>query len=100
MGKFQNQQPAINLPDPSYHGTIWSEAAKPLGPIAYILKARTTLLRDLGYAMSPFNAFQFIQGLKLYHLELERQSKNAENLANFLRKHDKISKVIYPSLKK
>ena len=58
---FKEQQPALNSPDPSYHGTIWSEAAKPLGPIAYILKARTTLLRDLGYAMSPFNAFQFIQ---------------------------------------
>ena len=97
---FKEQQPALNIPDPSYHGTIWSEAAKPLGPIAYILKARTTLLRDLGYAMSPFNAFQFIQGLETLPLRIERQSKNAEKIANYLDSNDKISKVIYPTLKK
>ena len=97
---FKNQQPALNSPDPSYHGAIWTQAAKPLGPIAYILKARTTLLRDLGYAMSPFNAFQFIQGLETLPLRIERQSKNAEKLANYLKNNDKISKVIYPTLKK
>ena len=96
---FKEQQPALNTPDPSYHGTIWSEAAKPLGPIAYILKARTTLLRDLGYAMSPFNAFQFIQGLETLSLRIERQSKNAQKVASFLDSHDKVSKVIYPTLK-
>ena len=90
--------PALNDPDPSYHGVIWSDAAKPLGPIAYVLKARTTLLRDLGYAMSPFNAFQFIQGLETLSLRIERQSKNAEKIANFLKNNNKISKVIYPSL--
>ena len=97
---FKDQQPALNTADPSYHGVIWSEAAKPLGPIAYILKARTTLLRDLGYAMSPFNAFQFIQGIETLSLRIERQSKNAEKLANYLEKHDKVKKVIYPTLKK
>ena len=97
---FKTQQPALNTADPSYHGVIWSEAAKPLGPIAYILKARTTLLRDLGYAMSPFNAFQFIQGIETLSLRIERQSKNAEKLANYLEKHDKVKKVIYPTLKK
>ncbi len=97
---YKKQQPAINIPDPSYHGTVWSEAAKPLGPIAYILKARTTLLRDLGSAMSPFNAFQFIQGLETLTLRVEKQSKNALTLATFLNNHEKISKVIYPSLKK
>ncbi len=97
---FKKQQPALNTPDPSYNGVIWSEAAKPLGPIAYILKARTTLLRDLGYAMSPFNAFQFIQGLETLSLRIERQSKNANRLANFLKKSNKISKVIYPTIKK
>src|SRR5215467_4458229 len=56
--------PLLNTPDPSYHGAVWTEAANPLGPIAYILKARVTLLRDLGASMSPFNAFQFIQGLE------------------------------------
>ena len=96
---FKQQQPALNSPDSSYHGAIWSEAAKPLGPIAYILKARTTLLRDLGYAMSPFNAFQFIQGLETLSLRIERQSKNAQKLALYLDNHNKISKVIYPTLK-
>ena len=96
---FKEQQPALNTPDPSYHGAIWSEAAKPLGPIAYILKARTTLLRDLGYAMSPFNAFQFIQGLETLSLRIEKQSKNAQKVASFLDNHDKVSKVIYPTLK-
>ena len=96
---FKEQQPALNTPDPSYHGAIWSEAAKPLGPIAYILKARTTLLRDLGYAMSPFNAFQFIQGLETLSLRIEKQSKNAQKVASFLDSHDKVSKVIYPTLK-
>src|SRR5580698_183811 len=58
------RQPALNTPDPSYHGAVWSQAVKPLGPIAYILKMRVTLLRDLGAALSPFNAFQFIQGVE------------------------------------
>ena len=57
------RQPALNTPDPSYHGAVWTEAVKPLGPIAYIIKARVTLLRDLGSAMSPFNAFLTLQGL-------------------------------------
>ena len=70
---YPDQQPALNTPDPSYHGAIWSEAAKPLGPIAYALKARVTLLRDLGGALSPTNAFQFIQGLETLPLRI-RQS--------------------------
>ena len=96
---FKSQQPSLNLPDPSYHGAIWTEASKPIGPIAYILKARTTLLRDLGYAMSPFNAFQFIQGLETLSLRIERQCKNAEKLASFLENNSKVSKVLYPKLK-
>ncbi|MBT7614042.1 MAG: bifunctional O-acetylhomoserine aminocarboxypropyltransferase/cysteine synthase, partial [Rhodospirillaceae bacterium] len=55
--------PMLNQPDPSYHGAVWTEAVKPLGPIAYIIKARVTLLRDIGAPMAPFNAFQFIQGI-------------------------------------
>ena len=62
---FKERQPALNEPDPSYSGAVWSEAVKPLGPIAYILKLRTTMLRDMGAAMSPFNAFMFIQSWKL-----------------------------------
>ena len=62
--EHKGRQPALNTPDPSYHGAVWSEAVKPLGPIAYIIKARVTLLRDLGSAMSPFNAFLTLQGIE------------------------------------
>src|ERR1051326_8534331 len=58
------RQPMLNSPDPSYHGAVWSQAAKPLGPIAYILKMRVTMLRDLGAAMAPMNAFLFLQGVE------------------------------------
>ena len=95
--EFKEQQPALNRPDPSYHGVIWTEASKPLGPIAFILKARTTLLRDLGSAMSPFNAFQFIQGIETLPLRIERQSQNASKVVDYLKKNNHISKVIYPS---
>ena len=71
---FPERQPALNTPDPSYHGAVWTEAVKPLGPIAYILKARTTLLRDMGAAMSPFNAFMFIQGLETLALRIKQLS--------------------------
>ena len=98
--KFKEQQPALNNPDPSYHGVIWTEAVKPLGPIAYILKARTTLLRDLGSAMSPFNAFQFIQGIETLPLRIERQSQNASKVADFLKNNKNITKVIYPAIAK
>ena len=94
--EFKSQQPALNSPDPSYHGVIWTEASKPLGPIAFILKTRTTLLRDLGSAMSPFNAFQFIQGIETLPLRIERQSHNALKVVDFLKKNNNISKVIYP----
>src|SRR3546814_16857995 len=50
--KLKERQPALNTPDPSYHGAVWTAAVKPLGPVAYIIKARTTLLRDLGAAQS------------------------------------------------
>ena len=94
---FKDQQPALNNPDPSYHGVVWTEAVKPLGPIAYILKARTTLLRDLGSAMSPFNAFQFIQGIETLPLRIERQSQNAAKVSDYLRNNKNVSKVIYPN---
>ena len=84
--KFAERQPSLNTPDPSYHGAIWTEAVKPLGPIAYILKARTTLLRDMGAAMSPFNAFMFIQGLETLALRIREHSKNANQVAEFLSK--------------
>ena len=88
----------LNSPDPSYHGAVWTQAAKPLGPIAYILRARVILLRDLGAAMSPFNAFTFIQGLETLPLRMQRHCQNAEKVANFLENHSKVEKVIYPRL--
>jgi len=90
--------PLLNQPDPSYHGAVWTEAAKPLGPIAYILKARVTLLRDLGAAMSPFNAFQFIQGLETLPLRMREHCANAEAVARHLAGRPEVTKVIYPSM--
>lgn len=90
--------PLLNKPDPSYHGAVWTEAAKPLGPIAYGLKARVTLLRDLGAAMSPFNAFLFIQGLETLPLRMREHSRNAQQVAEWLRDRPEVARVIYPSL--
>ncbi|MEX0921160.1 MAG: PLP-dependent transferase [Rhodovibrionaceae bacterium] len=87
--------PLLNQPDPSYHGAVWTEAVKPLGPIAYILKARVTLQRDLGYALSPFNAFQFIQGLETLPLRIREHSRNAQQVADYLAKHPEVEKVIF-----
>jgi O-acetylhomoserine (thiol)-lyase len=94
---FADRQPALNTPDPSYHGAVWSQAAKPLGPIAYILKARTTLLRDLGSALSPFNAFLTIQGVETLPLRIERHSANASRVASFLSERPEVETVIHPS---
>ena len=96
--QFKERQPALNTPDPSYHGAVWTEATAPLGPVAYIIKARTTLLRDLGASMSPFNAFQFIQGLETLPLRIRTHASNAAQVAAFLEEHPSVEKVIYPGL--
>jgi O-acetylhomoserine (thiol)-lyase len=88
--------PGLNQPDPSYHGAIWTQAVKPLGPIAYIIKARTTVLRDLGSCMSPFNAFLFIQGLETLPLRMREHCKNANAVADFLKSHPAITKIYFP----
>jgi len=93
-GKF----PLISGPDPSYHGLDFVEALKPLGNIAYIIKARVVLLRDLGPAMSPFNSFLFLQGLETLHLRMPRHSENGLAVARYLEKHPKVSWVNYPGL--
>ncbi|MCP4652685.1 MAG: O-acetylhomoserine aminocarboxypropyltransferase/cysteine synthase [Candidatus Omnitrophica bacterium] len=93
-GKF----PLIAGPEASYHGINFVEALKPMGNIAYIIKARVTLLRDLGPAMSPFNAFLFLQGLETLHLRMPRHSENALKVAKYLEKHPKVSWVNYPGL--
>jgi O-acetylhomoserine (thiol)-lyase len=90
--------PLLNQPDPSYHGAVWTQAVKPLGPIAYIIKARVTLLRDAGAAMSPFNAFQFLQGLETLPLRIREHSRNGQAVADFLSKHPSVKSVTYPTL--
>jgi len=90
--------PMLNEPDPSYHGAVWTEAVKPMGPVAYIIKARVTLLRDMGAAMSPFNAFQFIQGMETLPLRIRAHCENATAVAAYLSKHDKVAQVIHPSV--
>ena len=89
--------PLLTRPDPGYHGAVWLEAAKPLGPIAYGLKARVTLLWDAGAAMSPFNAFLFLQGIETVSLRMERHCQNAEKVAAHLAEHPKVTGVIHPS---
>ncbi|MXW93424.1 MAG: aminotransferase class I/II-fold pyridoxal phosphate-dependent enzyme [Rhodospirillaceae bacterium] len=90
------RQPALNTPDPSYHGAVWVEATAPLGPVAYIIKARTTLLRDLGSCMSPFNAFLFLNGLETLALRMQKHSENAAQVADWLATRSDVSKVIFP----
>lgn len=90
--------PMLNEPDPAYHGAVWTEAVKPLGPIAYIIKARVTLLRDMGMAMSPFNAFQFLQGMETLPLRMRAHCENTARVADHLAGHAKVSKVIFPGL--
>ncbi|MBW4093415.1 MAG: bifunctional O-acetylhomoserine aminocarboxypropyltransferase/cysteine synthase [Proteobacteria bacterium] len=91
------RQPALNTPDPSYHGAVWSQAVKPLGPIAYILKLRVTLLRDLGAALSPFNAFLFIQGIETLPLRMRAHSENARRAADYLATRKEVTRVIHPA---
>jgi O-acetylhomoserine (thiol)-lyase len=92
------RQPALNTPDPSYHGAVWTEAVKPLGPIAYIIKARVTLLRDVGSAFSPFNAFLTLQGLETLALRMAKHCENTQAVTDFLLKRKEIVKVIHPSV--
>ena len=94
--KHADRFPMLNTPDPSYHGAIWTQAVKPLGPVAYIIKARVTLLRDIGAAMSPFNAFMFIQGLETVALRMRQHCSNATVVSQYLAKHPKVTKVIFP----
>jgi O-acetylhomoserine (thiol)-lyase len=91
------RQPALHTPDPSYHGAVWVQAVKPLGPIAYILKARVTLLRDLGAPISPFNAFLILQGIETLALRMREHSRNALAVAHHLHNHADITKVIHPA---
>ena len=97
-GKFDwsnGRFPELIEPDPSYHGATYVAS---FGPLAYILKARVQLLRDIGAALSPFNAWQLIQGLETLGLRVERHSSNALRVAEFLKAHAKVLSVRYPGL--
>lgn len=89
--------PEMTEPDPSYHGMKFFETFGGMN-ISYVLKIRTQLLRDLGPAMSPFNAFLFLQGLETLHLRMERHSSNALAVGKFLQSHPKVSWVNYTGL--
>ena len=90
-GKF----PLLSEPDPSYHGIRYTEA---LGALAYIIRLRVQVLRDLGACLSPFNSFQFLQGLETLHLRLKRHSETALAVAKYLAGHEQVSWVSYPGL--
>lgn len=90
-GKFLG----LTEPDPSYHGVVYVDA---VGPVAYIIKARVQLLRDMGAAISPFNSFQLLQGLETLHLRMERHSSNALKVAQYLEGHEAVDWVSYCGL--
>jgi O-acetylhomoserine (thiol)-lyase len=92
------RQPLLNTPDPSYHGAVWSQAVKPMGPVAFLIRARVVLLRDLGSAMSPYNAFQFLQGVQTLPLRMERHCRNTDAVVKFLSGRKDVTKVIHPSV--
>jgi len=95
-----DQQPNFNLPDGSYHGAVWgSLVPEALGaPIAFAVRARVVLLRDLGPSLSPFNAFQIIQGLETLPLRFHKHQSNAAKLINYLTENSEIDTVTYPGL--
>ncbi|MGG1876185.1 homocysteine synthase [Paenibacillus cisolokensis] len=93
--KASGRFPGLTEPDPSYHGLVYTEA---LGPIAYIIKARVQLLRDIGASLSPFNAWLLLQGLETLHLRVERHSENALKVAQYLEGHEAVEWVSYAGL--
>jgi O-acetylhomoserine (thiol)-lyase len=87
--------PGLTTPDAAYHGAVWTEAA---GELAYIIRARTVLLRNTGAAITPLNAWLFLQGLETLHLRMERHSTNALAVAQYLQGHASVAWVSYPGL--
>ena len=87
--------PGLSKPNPSYHGVVFTEAC---GNIAYVMKIRTTLMRDMGATISPFNSFLLLQGLETLSLRLERHVENALKVVDFLKNHPQVEKVNHPSL--
>ncbi|WP_138493599.1 homocysteine synthase [Paenibacillus pinistramenti] len=93
--KASGRFPGLTEPDPSYHGVVYTEA---VGPVAYIIKARVQLLRDLGASISPFNSWLLLQGLETLHLRMERHSQNALKAAQYLEAHEAVEWVSYAGL--
>ena len=93
------RQPLFNTPDDSYGGVIWGKAVPELtgANVAFAIRARVTLLRDLGAALAPDNAFGFIQGLETVALRMRQHCTNAQKVVEYLTKHKEITKVIYPT---
>ena len=101
-GKFDwnnGKYPELTAPNESYHGLNFYEALKPLGNISYIIKARVTMLRDLGPCQSPFNSFLLLQGMETLHLRAPRHCENALKLAQYLENDPRVAWVNYPGLK-
>ena len=97
--QFPERQPLLHRPDPGYDGRNYLQLAESLGgPIAFVLRARAALLRDLGPSLAPQNAFQLLQGLETLPLRLPRHFDKAAKVADYLSKHPKVSKVVYPGL--
>jgi O-acetylhomoserine (thiol)-lyase len=100
--KYPKRFPSFNEPDPSYHGLVYGQAlgvGSPFGAnLSYIFKIRLTLLRDIGAAVSPFNAWLLAQGLETLSLRIERHVENAKAVAAFLERHPQVSSVNYASL--
>ena len=99
-GKFDwaahsDRYPGLTKPDPSYHGVVWTDA---MGPAAYVGRVRTVLLRNMGAALSPFNAFLLLQGVETLPLRMERHSENALAVAEHLKGHNSVNWVEYPGL--
>lgn len=92
------RQPALNAPDPSYHGAIWTEAAPRLGVPPFIAAARSSVQRDLGAPLSPFNAFQILQGIETLPLRIRRHSETAGTVAAWLSRQPGVTRVIHPSV--
>ena len=96
--EFAERHRLLTGPDPSYNGRSWVDIARKFGPVAYIFAARAGLLRDLGPAIAPQNAFQLIQGLETLPLRIQRHSENAARVAAYLSGHPKVETVIFPGL--
>ncbi|HOB75162.1 MAG TPA: O-acetylhomoserine aminocarboxypropyltransferase/cysteine synthase [Phycisphaerae bacterium] len=102
-GKFDwtadaKRWPEFTAPDPAYHGMVFTEALKPIGNIAYIIKCRTNLMRDMGACMSPFASFLFLMGLETLHVRMPRHCENAMKVARHLKEHPAVAWVNYPAL--